>query len=119
MCTERFYNVCYKDIFRRDVFLTLKLSVGEVAQWLFAIQTDTQIVLGSPYKRCSDLEIFHKQLSGPRRNTIMLVCVGFFCGHIYAVQKHTNESKIARHVSFRWINRVDGHLPVGRMFVRL
>ena len=40
MCTERFYIVCYKDIVHYDVFLTLHLSLGEVAQWLFAIQID-------------------------------------------------------------------------------
>ena len=77
MCTGRFYNVCYKDNVLYDVFLTLKLSV-EVAQWLFAIQID-QIILSSPYERCIDLEILHKQISGPGRNTIMLVCVGFCC----------------------------------------
>ena len=117
MCTWLFYNVCYKDTVRYDVFLTLSLS-GDVAHWLFAIQID-QIILSSPYERCIDLEKLHKQLSGPGRNTIMLVCVGFFCGEVCAVQEKTNESKIARHVPFRWVNSIYRYLPVGRMFVRL
>lgn len=44
MCTERFYNVCYKDIVHYDVFLTLKLE-GRSCTVAFAIQIDTQIII--------------------------------------------------------------------------